>query len=58
MHTSALQQMLGIMQCPKAQDERDRMARIPYATAVGSLKYAMLYTRTNIYFTISKVSRY
>ena len=34
------------------------MARVSYASAVGSLMYAMLCTRPNIYFAIGMVSRY
>ena len=45
-------------QCPKTQEERDRMAGVPYALAVGSLMYAMLYTRPDIYFVVAMVSRY
>ena len=45
-------------QCPKTQEERDRMAGMPYASAVGSLIYAMLCTRRNIYFAVGMVSRY
>ena len=45
-------------QCTKTQEERDRMPRVPYASAVGSLIYAMLYTRPDIYFSIGMVRRY
>ena len=45
-------------QCPKTQEERDHMAGMPYASTVGSLMYAMLYTRPYIYFAIGMVSRY
>ena len=45
-------------QCPKTQQERDRMAGVPYASTVGSLMYAMLCTRQDIYFAIGMVSRY
>ena len=34
------------------------MARVPYASAVGSLMYAMLCTRPDIYFAVGMVSRY
>ena len=43
-------------QCPKIQNERDRMARVPYASVAGSLMYTMLYTRLDIYFTVGMVS--
>ena len=34
------------------------MREIPYASAVGSLMYAMLCTRPDIYFVVGMVSRY
>ena len=34
------------------------MARVPYASAVGSLMYAMLCTQPDIYFAVGMVSRY
>ena len=34
------------------------MAHVPYANAVGSLMYAMICTRPNIYFAIGIVSRF
>ena len=45
-------------QCPKTQKERDRMAGVPYASAVGNLMYAMLCTRLDICFAVGLVSRY
>ena len=45
-------------QCPKTQEERDRTVGVPYASAVGSLMYAMLYTRLDICFAIGIVTRY
>jgi ATP-binding cassette subfamily B (MDR/TAP) protein 1 len=29
-------------QCPSTTDERERMSRIPYASAIGSIMYAMI----------------
>ncbi|PPZ05609.1 hypothetical protein C5P41_24865, partial [Escherichia coli] len=43
---------------PKTPEERDKMARIPYASAIGSLMYAMLCTRPNIAYAVSLTSRY
>ena len=45
-------------QCPKTQEERDGMAGVPYASAVGSLMYVMLCTRPDICFAVSMVRRY
>ena len=50
--------MFSKEQCPKTQEERSRIEGIPYASAVGSLIYAMLCTRLDIYFAIGMVSRY
>ncbi|KAH9744325.1 Integrase catalytic domain-containing protein [Citrus sinensis] len=45
-------------QSPKTSEEIERMRRVPYATAVGSLMYAMLCTRLDICFAVWMVSRY
>ncbi|KAA0067816.1 gag/pol protein [Cucumis melo var. makuwa] len=45
-------------QCPKTPQEVEDMRRIPYASAVGSLMYAMLCTRPSIYYAVEIVSRY
>ena len=41
----------------KTQAEIERMREIPYASAVESLMYAMLYTRPDICFAVGMVSR-
>ena len=43
---------------PKTTKKKDRMKAIPYALIVGSLMYAMLYTRSNICFFARMVSRH
>ena len=43
---------------PKTDQERQRMRNIPYASAVGSLMYAMLCTRPDIAYAVSIASRY
>ena len=45
-------------QRPKTQEEEDMMRQVPYTSAVGSLMYAMLCTRLDIYYSIGMVSRY
>ena len=45
-------------QCPKTPDEIEKMKAVPYASAVGSLMYAILCTRPDIYFVVGMVSRY
>ena len=49
---------LSSNQRPKTQDEIEKMRGIPYASAVGSLMYAMLCTRPDICFAMGMVSRY
>ncbi|KAH9688421.1 hypothetical protein KPL70_015118 [Citrus sinensis] len=49
---------LSSSSCPKSQEERDYMARVPYASVVGSLMYAMVCTRPDISQAVSMVSRY
>ena len=44
--------------CPKTKDERDSMTRIPYASAVGSIMYAMICTRPDVSYALSMCSRY
>ncbi|KAL0553858.1 hypothetical protein IC582_007762 [Cucumis melo] len=45
-------------QSPKTPQEVEDMRRIPYASAVGSLMYAMLCTRPDICYAVGIVSRY
>ena len=44
--------------CPKTQEEEDKMSKVPYASAVGSLMYAMVCTRPDIAHAVRVVSRY
>ena len=39
-------------QSPKTPEQKERMSRIPYASAVGSLMYAMLCTRPDICYVV------
>ena len=41
----------GSYQCPNAEAEREQIKLIPYASVVGSLMYAQVYTRPNAYVT-------
>ncbi|KAI3461498.1 hypothetical protein Pfo_018161, partial [Paulownia fortunei] len=43
---------------PKNDEEREYMAKVPYANAVGSLMYAMMCTRPDISQAVGVVSRY
>eukprot|EP00253_Pinus_taeda_P001525 PITA_01525 len=44
--------------CPKNQEDVDYMSKVPYASAVGSLMYAMVCTRPDIAHAVGVVSRY
>jgi hypothetical protein len=39
---------LSKTQCPSTTDERERMSRVPYASAIGSIMYAMICTRPDV----------
>ena len=43
---------------PKTPEEMEQMAKVPYASAIGSLMYAMLCTRPDIAYTVSVTSRF
>ena len=40
--------ILSRTQCPNTSSERERMREIPYASAIGSIMYAMLCTRPDV----------
>ena len=44
--------------CLKTQEEEDKMSKVPYASTVGSLMYAMVCTRLDIAHVVGVVSRY
>jgi hypothetical protein len=49
---------LSKTQCPSTTDEQSIMSRVPYASAIGSIMYAMLCTRPDISYALSVTSRY
>jgi hypothetical protein len=49
---------LSTDQCPKTQEEEEDMSHVPYASAVGSLMYAMVCTRPDIAHAVGVLSRY
>ena len=49
---------LSKTQRPANQEERNRMNKIPYASAIGSIMYAMLCTRPDVSYALSATSRY
>ncbi|KAK9018488.1 hypothetical protein V6N11_001462 [Hibiscus sabdariffa] len=44
--------------CPSASQERERMSQVPYASAIGSIMYAMICTRPDLSYALSMTSRY
>ena len=49
---------LSSEQCPKTDGEIEDMAKVPYASAVGCLMYAMVYTRPDLAHAVSQVSKF
>ncbi|CAJ2645710.1 unnamed protein product [Trifolium pratense] len=45
-------------QSPQTEEEKESMANIPYASAIGSLMYAMICTRPDIGHAVGVVSRF
>jgi hypothetical protein len=48
----------GKFQYPKNQYEIDQMKAVPYASAVGSLQYAQVSTRSDLAFITGVLGRY
>src|SRR6187399_3171111 len=49
---------LSTAQSPTTAEDREKMSVIPYASAIGSIMYAMLCTRPDVNLAISLVGRY
>jgi hypothetical protein len=49
---------LSKKQYPSTPDEQDRMRVIPYALAIGSIMYDMLYTHPDVSYALSAMRRY
>ena len=49
---------LSTTQCPKTDDDLQDMSKVPYASAVGCLMYAMVCTRLDMTHTLSAVSKF
>ena len=45
-------------QSPKTEEERDHRSKVPYASTIGSLMYAMMCTRPDIAHVVGIVSRF
>ena len=49
---------LSKKQSSKTKEERDHMSKVPYASTIGSLMYATMYTRPDIAHAVGAVSRF
>ena len=49
---------LSNSQCPKTIEEIEDMSKVLYAGIVGCLMYAMVYTRPDVAYAVSVVSKY
>ena len=49
---------LSFAQCPTSEEEQERMKQVPYASAIGSLMYAMVCTRPGIANGVGVVRRF
>ena len=49
---------LSKTQNPTTTEDRERMKVIPYASAIGPIKYAILYTRHIVYLVMSVARGY
>jgi hypothetical protein len=45
-------------QCPSSYEERKRMSKVPCASTIGSIMYAMICTRPDVSYALSVASRY
>ncbi|KAJ9553210.1 hypothetical protein OSB04_017255 [Centaurea solstitialis] len=50
--------VLSKAQCPVSSEDQDKMKSVPYASAIGSIMYAMLCTRPDVAYSVSVTSRY
>ena len=49
---------LSVSQCPSTREQRDKMSGIPYASAIGSIMYAVVCTRPDVSYALSMTSRF
>jgi hypothetical protein len=49
---------LSMKQCPLEPNEQERLGGVRYASAIGSIMYAMLCTRPDVSYALSVMSRY
>ena len=49
---------LSKTQCPTTAEDREKMKGVPYASAIGSIMYAMLCTKPDVCLAISLAGRF
>ena len=49
---------LSKVQSPKTEEERDHMSKVPYASTISNLMYAIVCTRLDIAHAMGVVSRF
>ena len=49
---------LSKLDCPQSDEERAEMDKLPYASACGSLMYAMITTHLEFFFAMGAISKY
>src|SRR3954463_9347066 len=49
---------LSLNDCPKTPANKAKMASVPYASAIGSLMYAMVCTRPDLLYVMGLLSRF
>ena len=54
----AKEDKFNLKQCPKGNLEIQEMQKIPYASAIGSLMYVQVCTRSNIPYIVGVLGRY
>ncbi|KAL2251417.1 UNVERIFIED_CONTAM: Retrovirus-related Pol polyprotein from transposon TNT 1-94 [Sesamum indicum] len=45
-------------QCPKTESEKEKMEKVPYSNVIGSIMFFMVWTRPDVAYAISCLSRY
>ena len=45
-------------QCPTTAEDREKMKDVPYASAIGSIMYAVLCTRPIVYLALNLAREY
>ena len=55
---SAANSHLSVAFAPKSVEEKEYMIRVPYASAAGSLMYAMVCTRMDLAHAVCVISRF